>query len=269
MVVLAAALGGASGASHACSAEDYLSTICIMAATRTNINGYQLANGASLPINAYSALYSLIGVTYGGNGTSNFQVPDLRGKVVIGAGTAADGTPYPLGSTGGQKQVSLTVAQLPAHIHPLSGATANLTGVTGTTDLSKVTGGSSSASLNGIAFSASGANLSLNANSGTAGSGSPTGAALATPSGPANKIYSSTAPNVTMMAGSIGGTVNGSLSGAAPVTLAGTAPTTLGGTASVTGSTGPAGSNAPIPTLPPYVALYYYINVQGLYPSFD
>lgn len=265
----AVAATGFATPSHACSSEDYMSSICVMAATRTTLSGYVLANGAQLPINAYTALYSLIGVTYGGNGTSNFQVPDLRGKVMLGAGTAADGTVYPIGNTGGNRQVTLTVAQMPMHNHALTGATVDVSHLAGSTNLSQVTGGSSSASLAGIGFSASANSMVLNGNSGTAGNPGPGGGSLATPTGPANKIYSSSAPNVAMAAGSISGNVSGTLSGTAPVTLAGSAPTTISGTASVAGATAANGGSQPFSIMQPYVALYFYINAQGIYPSFD
>jgi microcystin-dependent protein len=265
----ALAAAGFSAPSQACSSEDYMSSICVMAATRTTLNGYVLANGAQLPVNAYTALFSLIGTTYGGNGTTTFQVPDLRGKVMLGAGTAADGTVYPIGNTGGSRSVTLTVAQMPAHNHALAGATVDVSQLTGSTNLSQVTGGSSSASLTNIGFSASGNSLVLNGNSGSAVNPSPGGGSLATPASPANKIYSSSAPNVAMAAGSISGNVSGTLSGTAPVTLAGTAPTTISGTASVAGTTAPTGGSQPFSVMQPYVALYFYINAQGIYPSFN
>jgi microcystin-dependent protein len=74
--------------------------------------------GQALNIQAYPALYSLIGVTYGGDGVSTFKLPDLRGRVPVGMGTPT-GSPntYARGTTGGAETVTLTSAQMPAHTH--------------------------------------------------------------------------------------------------------------------------------------------------------
>ncbi len=79
--------------------------------------GYLPCNGQLLPINQNQALFSLLGTTYGGNGTTNFALPDLRGRAAIGAGNGAGLTPRTLGEAGGQESVTLVVANLPAHTH--------------------------------------------------------------------------------------------------------------------------------------------------------
>jgi microcystin-dependent protein len=97
--------------------------------------GWMLCNGQTLAISSYSALFALIGITFGGNGTSNFNLPDLRGRVPVGAGIAGSGTNYAIGVTGGVEQVTLTAAQAPAvpHIHPATSVDPNFTGnATGT-----------------------------------------------------------------------------------------------------------------------------------------
>lgn len=76
---------------------------------------------------------------YGGNGTTNFALPDLRGRSAVGAGQGPGLTPITLGQSGGTEQVTLTVTQLPPHTHSASTsvnvtATARAVGAAGTTD---------------------------------------------------------------------------------------------------------------------------------------
>ena len=88
------------------------------------------AEGQLLPIQGYTALYSLLGVTYGGNGTSNFQLPDLRGRAAVGAGQGPGLSDLPLGAQGGSTHATLTMAHLPAHSHGLAATTAAATHAT-------------------------------------------------------------------------------------------------------------------------------------------
>jgi microcystin-dependent protein len=78
--------------------------------------GWMLCQGQVLTISEYTTLYQLIGTTYGGNGQTTFQLPDLRSRVPIHMGTGGGGT-YALGSTGGAETVTLTIPQIPAHNH--------------------------------------------------------------------------------------------------------------------------------------------------------
>lgn len=79
--------------------------------------GWALCNGQALSISEYEALYSLIGTTYGGDGQSTFNLPDLRGRVPIHMGQGTGLSNYTLGSAGGAETVALTTNQLPAHTH--------------------------------------------------------------------------------------------------------------------------------------------------------
>ena len=72
-----------------------------------------------LPIQQYQALFSLIGAYYGGNGTTNFALPDLRGRSPIGAGGQ-----YAVGTRGGEEKHTLTSAELPSHSHAAMAASA-------------------------------------------------------------------------------------------------------------------------------------------------
>lgn len=88
---------------------------------------FQLCDGSSLKISDYQQLYSVIGTTFGGDGIANFNVPDLRGLVVVGTGMSSVNTPYNLGAKGGQTQVSITTNQMPPHNHAMQASTANAT----------------------------------------------------------------------------------------------------------------------------------------------
>lgn len=104
----------------------------IMIGTWTFVpRGWALCNGQLLPINQNQALFSLLGTYYGGNGQTNFALPDLRGRVPIGMSADQINQPtYPLATPGGQEAVTLGLSELPQHAHaatvtaPLTTATA-------------------------------------------------------------------------------------------------------------------------------------------------
>jgi len=75
-------------------------------------SGWALCNGQLLPINQNQALFALLGTTYGGDGRVNFALPDLRGRVPI-----HEGNGHTLGERGGQEAHTLTVSEMPAHVH--------------------------------------------------------------------------------------------------------------------------------------------------------
>lgn len=81
--------------------------------------GWAFCDGQLLQIATNSALFSILGTTYGGDGRTNFGLPDLRGRVPIhnGAGVGLDS--YRLGQKGGSEEVTLATAQLPSHSHDL------------------------------------------------------------------------------------------------------------------------------------------------------
>lgn len=80
--------------------------------------------GQILPINQNQALFSLLGTTYGGNGVNTFALPDLRGRVPMGTGTASGVETYQLGEVSGTNSVTATLANLPMHTHGASGSFA-------------------------------------------------------------------------------------------------------------------------------------------------
>jgi len=217
-----------------------------------------------MQINQATALYSLIGVTFGGNGSTNFNLPDLRGRVIVGYDprNAAGGA---MGATGGNASIKLTVAQLPMHAMAFN-APVNLSGLTAQTTL---TGLSATANLSGLVISGAPSGLTVKATSGSGGLTTPANNYLGKPTSPTAGSYTANAPDVTLNAGTIGGTLSLTVGQGvtAPVTITGNASTTLAGAASVSGNTTPIGSNADIPTMPPYLVMPYYIAVNGIYPS--
>src|ERR1700739_2904725 len=85
--------------------------------------GWAYCAGQILPIQQYTALFALIGTYYGGNGTSTFQLPDLRSPVPIKYGNSPAGT-YVLGETGGVENVQLASQTMPIHTHTFGGTSA-------------------------------------------------------------------------------------------------------------------------------------------------
>jgi len=83
--------------------------------------GWALCQGQILPIAQYTALFSLLGTTFGGNGTSNFGLPNFQGNVPVDAGQGPGLSNYPVGERGGETSVTLLANQMPAHSHPVMG----------------------------------------------------------------------------------------------------------------------------------------------------
>jgi microcystin-dependent protein len=79
--------------------------------------GWALCQGQVLPIAQNTALFSLLGTAYGGDGVNTFALPDLRGRLPIHMGQGPGLTPRQAGDAGGQEAVTLTVQQLPTHTH--------------------------------------------------------------------------------------------------------------------------------------------------------
>ncbi|WP_105257789.1 MULTISPECIES: phage tail protein [unclassified Pseudoalteromonas] len=79
--------------------------------------GYSLAHGQLLAISQYTALFSIVGTTYGGDGRSTFGLPDTRGRALIGWGNGPGLSNYQIGARGGAESVTLSEAQLPSHSH--------------------------------------------------------------------------------------------------------------------------------------------------------
>lgn len=272
---LAVAVGLIAGvwstSSMACSSEPIIGSVCAMAlpAAWTSFNNgtFLQAAGQTLSLNQYMTLYSLIGTTYGGNGTSNFILPDLRGRVILGAGTVAGTTTtYTPGDKGGNASITLLSSQLPATPIALV-STVDLSKVTATTTLSGLTG---TADLSGVTASGSATGLVMNVVSAANGQATPANNYLGKNASPVTSSYSNATPDAKLNAGAISGTVNVAVAAntKAPVAMSATAVTTVGGTATASG-TGSLGQGAAIPILPPYLVMTYFIAVNGIYPMRD
>lgn len=186
--------------------------------------GWAKCDGQLLPVNQYSALYSLIGTAFGGDGRNNFALPDMRGRVPVHQGIGPGLSNYVIGQKGGAETATLIIGNLPAHSHT---ATA--------TSTSTVSGGSVSSTLKAVNSDATEKNAQGNSLANAAGLG---------------KAYSTTAPNVSMNAGSIDSTLSG-------LTIATTTEVTIG----------PTGGNQPFSIKQPYQVVNCIIALEGTYPS--
>lgn len=99
--------------------DSFIGEIRMFAGLSAPVN-WAFCNGQLLLISEYQSLYDLIGNQYGGDGKTNFALPDLQGSVVIGTGQGSGLPNYALGDIGGSDLVTLTAAQLPTHTHALS-----------------------------------------------------------------------------------------------------------------------------------------------------
>lgn len=86
--------------------------------------GWAQCNGQFLPINQNQALFALLGTTYGGNGQTTFALPNLRGQVPIHQGNG-----FSLGQTGGQESHTVTLSEMPTHLHQLQASSLTTDGV--------------------------------------------------------------------------------------------------------------------------------------------
>ena len=82
--------------------------------------GWALCDGQLLSIAQNTALFSILGTTYGGNGQTTFGLPDLRGRAPVHAGSGPGLSPYTLGESTGSESVTLAAGQLASHTHPFS-----------------------------------------------------------------------------------------------------------------------------------------------------
>ncbi|NML70259.1 phage tail protein [Chryseobacterium sp. RP-3-3] len=160
--------------------------------------GFMLCDGTLLSIQSNTALFSILGTTYGGNGQTTFALPNLNGRTPISPGNSNTGKSYQLGEMGGTPQNTILTSNLPSFTSQLKVSTANAT--------------------------------------------------TSTPS-----MNSSIA---------VTGTTTGRDFTAIP-SFADTAPNTIINTNSVTFI----GQDQPINNMPPYLAMYYIICVEGIYPS--
>lgn len=197
--------------------------------------GWAFCNGQILPIAQNTALFSLLGTTFGGNGQTTFALPDLRGRVPLSSGQGPGLGNYDLGEIGGLESVTLTTNQMPAHSHGLPSHThqgpahthlapAHTHAVTGLTD---------------------------SASTGVPTSNLPASAARGT------NLYAPPSSNTTTM-------------GSTMIQSGGALDTGSGGdlpTSSAQPTIQPTGGNQPFDTRMPFLALNYCIALEGIFPS--
>ncbi|MCC6372033.1 MAG: tail fiber protein [Bacteroidia bacterium] len=197
--------------------------------------GWYTCEGQTLSISQNTALYSILGTTYGGDGMTTFKLPDLRGAFptqCTNAGGAHPGGNYQFGEIGGNQNVTPTVVNFPPHTHTiLKGAGTNLTGslaISSSLQASNVPTGATEVPANGN---------TLSAVEDVGGIGTSPG------------IYNTTALNTSINGATsvVSNTLNFDPSGLT-ITPAG-------------------GGSAPIATVPNFVAMQYLIAYEGIYPS--
>src|SRR5690242_10965284 len=110
--------------------------------------GWATCDGQILPISQYTALFSLLGVNYGGNGQSNFGLPDFRGRVPMSQGQSGGTSQYVVGENGGSEYVTLIQSELPAHNHGFTVTTT--VGTTGASGGNQLARGQVGNSISGI-----------------------------------------------------------------------------------------------------------------------
>lgn len=197
--------------------------------------GWFTCEGQTLNIAQYTALFSLLGTTYGGDGVTTFKLPDLRGAFPTQctniSGPHPGGT-YPLGQIGGNQNYTLGQINLPPHTHTIiKGSGTNLQGGINVTTTVSVNNSTTNAS----ASPSTGSVL---------GQGTDVGGAGAAPA-----IYNNQPATINL------GGVNSSTSNTLNFDPTGLTMTPWG--------SGP----QPIPTVPPFVAMQYIIAWSGVYPS--
>lgn len=143
--------------------------------------GYQTCSGQILSISTNTALFSLLGTYYGGNGQSTFGLPDLRGRMPIGQGQGPGLPDYTIGEVAGTPTVTILTSNMPAHVHTLNAVSAKLMASSANAD-EVSPGGNFPAVASSAAYSGNGATpgiytggVQLSGNTDIAGSGLPIG----------------------------------------------------------------------------------------------
>ena len=104
-------------------AQPYIGEIRMFAGTFAPV-GWMFCNGQTLPISENEVLFQLISTTYGGDGETSFNLPNLQSRVPMHFGNGPDGLAYPFASMAGTEAETLTTNQIPVHSHPLLGSSS-------------------------------------------------------------------------------------------------------------------------------------------------
>ncbi len=191
--------------------------------------GWYQCDGQTLPISQYQALFSLLGATYGGNGTTTFALPDMRGRVPVHKGQHPGGSMFDMGQVSGAESMALTVNNMPTHSHLATATSASTSAVApGSTATSTLKAVNSDADIKTAA-----------------------GNSLANAKG-LGAAYSAAAPNVSMSSASIETTLNG-------LNIVTTTSTNV--------DIGMTGGSQPFSIMQPYTVVNCIIAWNGVYPS--
>lgn len=203
-------------------------------------DGWAPCDGRLLPIAQNSALFALLGTTYGGDGIVNFALPDLRGRVAVGMGNGPGLTPILQGQRSGTEAVTLTIGQMPQHAHPAA-FVGQASGVSGSLSTSVAVDVGTN-STNPMVPPAAGSTTFLSAVTGKVGLNSVAFSGL----------YTGTAPDSS----------KAHLGGITASTTAGSLSSTAAGTVTV----GLAGGSQPVPIRNPFLGSNFIIALEGIFP---
>jgi len=206
--------------------------------------GWAFCNGQTLPIAQNSALFTLLGTLYGGDGQTTFGLPDLRGRVVVGSqaqgpglSNVAQGEKAGTNNTtvisNGTATIALNQSNLPAHTHT---ATLSLSGLSATSTLNATSKGPGSPAP------------SNNATLSNTGTGGTSGAMYLATTGPATDLIPLNTASVTTVVTGTGSVTNSNTGNGTPLTV-------------------PVVSSTTISNMQPYLGLNYIIALEGIFPS--
>lgn len=252
--LIASAFAVAPMTGLACGTEDYLGSICVTAANYCP-EGFLPADGQMLQIRDYPVLYSIIGSTYGGDDREKFVLPDLRGRVIVGAGVISNGgvgMVIKQGDKAGSESVVLQADQVPVAAHTHSG---NLQGA--------IAEGPVSLNVNGSSIDSVTGQINVNGMSSATGAGKPVPDPKNNTIGKATYYQSGSAAPVSfpvdMKPLTITGVVTGSASGNVKVPVNGSIETAANSAKVASKS---------VSLINPRLGLTYCIAVnRGIYPS--
>ena len=137
--------------------------------------GWAFCNGQLLPINQNQALFSLLGTTYGGDGRTNFALPNMQGRVPVHQGNSQFAS-YFIGQTGGSESATLSVANLPAHAHSLS-LSAQIPASSAAATSSAPSGNALANTVHSLSYSADAPNVGMSSTVTVSGNTATTGSA--------------------------------------------------------------------------------------------